>query len=114
MSDSVDIVAACGGELVTYIPFGGVAKQFKAIVERQPSQVQQSGGGAYPVNTVAIMIPNDATNGVTAIQPRKDRVRFKKNLSDAQEMEFTVQKILHEDAGLIAGDGGMFRVEVKA
>ncbi len=114
MSDSVNLVAALGGELVTYQPYGGVTKTFKAIVERQPSQVENSPAGSYPVNTLEVFIPKDATNGVTAVQPRKDRMRFKKTLGDTQETDFTVQKIIQEDAGLVAGGGGMFRVLVQA
>lgn len=114
MSDAVALVAALGGELVTYTPHGGVAKTFKAIVERRPSQVGQAGGFAYAENTLELLIPIDATDGMTAIQVRKDRVRFKKNLNDAQETDFTVNKIVQEDAGLVVSDGGMFRVEVKA
>lgn len=114
MSDAVDMVAALGGELVTYTPQGGVARTFKAIVERRPSQVAQAGGFAYPANTLELLIPIDGIDGMTAIQPRRDRVRFKKNLNDAQETEFTVNKIVLEDMGLVVSDAGLFRVEVQA
>jgi len=108
-SDSVRAVAALGGELVTYTPFGGTAMTFKAIVDRQPAQVQ----GSYTVNQLEVWIPNDSADGVKSIQVRKDKMAFKKNLSDSQVSEFTVQKILQEDAGL-ATDGGMFRVMVQS
>lgn len=114
MSDSVDLIAALGGEVVTYQPSGGVAKTFKAIVERQPIQVQSSVGGPYPVNQLDVAFPNDAIDGVTAVQERKDKITFKKKLSDAQATEFTVMKLIQEDAGLTASDGGMFRVQVQA
>lgn len=114
MSDAVDMVAACGGELVTYQPYGGTAKTFKAVVERRPTQVQSGPGGAYGVNTIEIWFPRDATNGVLTVQARKDKVSFKKSLSDAAVTEFTVNKVTEEDAGLTTGDGGMFRVEVQA
>lgn len=113
MSDAVNMVAALGGELVTYIPYGGTSTQFKAIVERRPSQIAGSPAGSYPVNTLEVTIPMDATNGVLTVQPRKDCLRFKKNLGDSQETEFSVQKIMDEDTGL-AGSGGMFRVLVQA
>ena len=113
-SDSVVLVDQLGGELVTYTPFGGVARTFKALVERRPMQVESAGGVQYGANTLELSIPRDAVNGVLEIQVRKDRVRFKKNLSDAQESDFTVQKILQEDAGLVASDGGLFRVLVQA
>jgi hypothetical protein len=114
MSDSVELVAQLGGEVITYVPYGGTAKQFKAIVERRPTQVQQTGGFSYGANTLELMIPRDATDGVTAIQERKDRVRFKKSLGDREETDFTVNKVIQEDAGLAASDGGMFRVVVQA
>jgi hypothetical protein len=114
MSDSVVMVDQLGGELVTYTPYGGVARTFKAIIERRPTQVEQAGGFQYGANTIELLIPNDATDGMTAIQERKDRVRFKKSLDDMQETDFTVNKVMQEDAGLIASDGGMFRVMVQA
>lgn len=113
-SASVMLVAQLGGELVTYTPQGGVAKSFKAIVERRPMQVAQAGGFQVGTNTIELLIPRDATDGVLTVQERKDRVRFKKSLDDAQETDFTVNKVLQEDAGLIASDGGLFRVEVRA
>jgi hypothetical protein len=114
MSDSVDLVAQLGGELVTYTPHGGVARTFKAIVERRPTQVESAGAFQYGANTLELLIPRDATNGMMAIQERKDRVRFKKSLDDAQETDFSVNKVIQEDAGLLAFDGGMFRVLVQA
>ena len=114
MSDAVALIAALGGEVVTYQPSGGVPKMFKAIVERQPSQVQASAGGPFAVNQLEVAFPNDATHGVTVVQERKDKMWFKKKLSDVQATEFTVIKLMHEDAGLTASDGGMFRVQVQA
>lgn len=108
------MVNQLGGELVTYQPHGGVAKTFKAIVERRPSQVESAGGFSYGANTLELLIPRDATDGVMEIQERKDRVRFKKSLDDAQETEFSVNKVIQEDAGLLPFDGGMFRVLVQA
>jgi hypothetical protein len=113
MTDAVAIVAGLGGELVTYIPYGGTAKQFEAIIDRQPSQVAGSVAGSYAVNMLDITFPMDATDGVLTVQPRKDRIRFKKSLGDSQEMEFVVQKVMREDVG-IAGSGGMFTVQVQA
>ena len=115
MSDSVDIIIACDGELITYLPHGGVAKIFKALVERQTTpQVQQSAAGPYPVNQLEVLIPNDATNGVTNIRVRKDKILFKKHRGDSDATEFTVNKIIQEDAGMTAVFGGMFRVSVQA
>lgn len=112
-SDAVQLVAALGGELVTYRPYGGTEKTFDAIVERQPSQVAASPAGSYSVNMLEVTFPRDATDGVLTVQPGKDRMRFKKNLGDRQETEFRVQKIIREEVG-IGGSGGMFTVEVQA
>ena len=114
VSDSVEMVAQLGGELVTYTPYGERARTFKAIVERRPTQVQNAGGFQYGVNTLELLIPRDATNGVLSIKERFDRVRFKKSVDDAQETEFSVNKVMQEDAGLLAFDGGLFRVMVQA
>lgn len=114
VSDSVIAVAQLGGEVVTYTPHGGAAKTFKALVERRPTQPENAAGFSYTVKTMELWIPNDATDGVTEIQERKDRVRFKKNLGDAQESEFTVQKIIQEDVGMLQFDTGMFHVMVQA
>lgn len=112
-NDAVQLVAALGGELVTYRPYEGTEKTFKALVERQPSQVAASPAGSYPVNVLEVTFPMDATAAVLTVQPRKDRIQFKKNLGDLQETEFVVQKIIREDIG-IAGSGGMFTVQVQA
>lgn len=113
MSDAVDMVAALGGELVTYIPHGGVPKAFKAIVEREPSRVAAITGVAYPEQAMLVTFPKDATDGVTAIAKGKDRVRIKRTLSDVIETDFTVALVQDEDSGLVAGDGGMWTVLVK-
>ena len=114
MSDAVSMVAALGGELVTYRPYNGTAKTFKAIVHRRPSQVQAVGGSAFGVTTIEVEIPRDATDGVLTVQPRKDTISFKQHLSDPAVREFTVHKLLSEDSGLVASDGGLFRIEVQA
>ncbi len=113
-SDSVAMIAALGGELVTYTPQGGAARQFKALVERRSTQVRQTGGLSYGANTIELQMPRDATDGVLSIKERFDRVAFKKSLDDAAVTTFTVLKILKEDAGLTASDGGMFHVLVQA
>lgn len=107
------MVAALGGELVTYTPFGGVAKTFKAIVERRPSMTEQAGGYAYQVNEIQVLVPRDATDGVVTVQEGKDVIRFRPHLSDTQERDYTVMKIVQQDAGLTASDGGIFTLAVE-
>ena len=113
MADSVQLVAQLGGELVTYQPWNGTPKTFKAIVERRPTQLGIVSGVAFPENSLEVFIPNDATDGVTTITKGKDKITFKRNLSDSQETEFIVAAILQEDAGLVASDAGGFTVLVK-
>lgn len=113
MSDAVQLVAALGGELVTYLPYGAVAKQFKAIVEREPSRVSLLTGVAYPEQALLITFPKDATDGVATIAKGKDKLRVKKHLSDPTETDYTVSMIQEEDSGLTGSDGGMWTVLVK-
>lgn len=110
MSDSVELVAAVGGEVITYTPHGGAPKTFLAIVHRRPTQVQ-SGGRPYTAKVIEMDIPRDATDGVLSVKEGHDTVRFKVNLSDAQDTLFTVAKVISQDAGLVATDGGLFHVE---
>jgi hypothetical protein len=101
------------GEWVTYYAYGGSLKTFKALVERKPSQVQSAGGYAYAANVLDVFLPRDAAAGVLAVRERMDKMRFKRNLSDAQDTEWTVTKVMGEDAG-IAGLGGMYHIQVQA
>lgn len=107
------MVAALGGEVVTYIPYRETAKTFKAIVDREPSQIAALAGVAYPEHAPRVTFPRDATDGVMSITKGKDRISFKRQLSDRDETTFTVGMVQDEDAGLIDGDGGMFTVLVK-
>lgn len=113
MSDAVDMVAALGGELITYRPYAGTAIQFKAIIEREPSQTMNSPAGNFPINEIEVLIPMDASAGMLRIQPRKDRISLVLHHGDAETTECMVQKVIQEDTGLLGG-GGMFRVVVKA
>ena len=113
-SDSVNIVASLGGELITYLPASGGSKQFKAVVDRRPQGVDASPAGSYPANMLELLIPHDATNGVESIKERFDKVTFKRWPHDSGVSTFTITKVLQADIGIIASDGGMFRVMVQA
>jgi hypothetical protein len=113
MRDAVNLIAQLGGESITYLSYGGSLTTFPAIVERKPTQVQSANGYSYAANVVEVLIPRDATAGVLTVKERLDKVRFKRNLSDAQDTEWTVTKIVQEDAGL-GSDAGLFRVQVQA
>lgn len=112
-SDAVNTVRQLGGELITYVPHNGTARQFKAIVERRPLQPEQAGGYPYQINSIELTFPRDATDGVMTVQEGKDQVTFKQRLQDASARTYTVSKIVREDAGLTASDGGMFTVLVE-
>ncbi len=113
MADSVDLVASLGGEVITYLPAGGTALSFKAIVHREPTEPEQAGGYQYRVNELTVEFPRDAVNGVLTVQEGKDRMTFKRHLSDAEARDWVVVKIESEDAGLTSSDGGLFRVLVE-
>lgn len=114
-SESVNLVAQLGGETVTYAPHGGVAKTFKAIVDRGlPGQEVQGGVRQYTRKVRRLSIPNDADDGVTSIKEGHDTVSCKFNLDDAAATTFTVAKLIGHDAGLVSGDGGLWVVECHA
>jgi hypothetical protein len=114
-SDTVNLIWTLGGELVTYTPFGQPPKTLRAIVERDRTAIdaQDVNGTRYAVNNRHVLIANDADNGVLSVLEHKDKIRFKKNVSDAAETDFTVQTVLKQDVGL-AGDGGAFLLLVQA
>lgn len=112
-SDSATLVAQLGGEPVTYTPYGGVPKSFKAVVEREPLKSEQAGGYQYQISAIQVTFPRDAVDGVLTVQEGQDVIEFKQHLSDSETRRYTVAKIVKQDAGLTAGDGGMFTVEVE-
>lgn len=107
------MVAALGGELVTYMPWNGVPRTFKAVIDRQPTQIGLVSAVAFPEHSLQVVVPKDGTNGVLTIHKGKDRMTFKRHLSDTQETEFTVAMILQEDTGLVSSDSGAFTLVVK-
>jgi len=109
-SESVQLVVALGGELITYQPQDGAPRTFKALVHRRPIQVQ-AGGRPYTNKVLELDLPRDGTNGVLSVKEGHDTVRVKFNLADAQETTFTVAKVVSQDAGMVASDGGLFHVE---
>jgi hypothetical protein len=114
-SDTINLIRQLGGELITYTPFGGAAKSLWAIVERDRTAIESQlvNGAMYAVSMRHILVANDPNDGITSVIEHKDRVSFKKNLSDAAETVMTVQTILKQDAGL-AGDTGGFLLMVQA
>lgn len=115
MSDAVNMIAAFGNEarLATFTPYGGTPRQFKVLVDYQASQVAVLSGLSFPENSFQVLIPRDPVNGTMTINKGKDRIRFKRNLSDTQETEYTVVMVVSEDAGMVSADGGLITVQVK-
>lgn len=114
MSDAVSAIAALGeDELITYIQWGGVAKQFKAIVERTQPEPSVFSGVSYPENSIVVMFPRDSPNGVMTVTKGKDRIRFKRNVWDSEETEFTVVMIEEQPSWLAGGIGDLWKVVVK-
>lgn len=111
-SESVNLVAQFG-EMITYLPSAGGSKSFKAVVEREPSGIAALSGVSYPENSVRVIFPLDATDGVTSIAKGRDQMQFKRNLSDSAETTYTVAVIEQQDRGIVANDGGMWTVLVK-
>lgn len=111
-SESVNLVAQFG-EIVTYLPAAGGSKPFLAVVEREPSGIAALAGVSFPENSIRVIFPNDATDGMTAIAKGQDKIRFKRNLSDSAETTYTVAVIEQQDTGIVASDGGMWTVLVK-
>ena len=108
------MVKRLGGESVTYQPYGGVARTFLALVDRRPMAIQEGAPAQYGTNMLQVAFPIDAVDGVLTVATRKDKISFKRNLSDGTATVFTVQKIRHEDSGIVAQDRGMFYVTVQA
>lgn len=113
MSDAVDMIAALGGELITYRPSGGVATQFRALIEREPSRVAALVGVTYPEQAMLITFARAASGGMLTVQKGKDRVLCKRHVSDSQETEYTVAMVQDQDSGMVSGDQGMYTVLVK-
>jgi hypothetical protein len=113
-SPTVQAIRALSKETVSYTPSGGVAKTIPAIITRPTVEVVSPGGQASPANTPTIEIANDATDGVTSVKERFDTVAFTRNLDDAAVTSFRVEKILGQDNGIEANDGGLWKLQVKA
>lgn len=113
-ADAVTLITALSKETVVYTPHGGVSKTIPAIIDRPTLQVEPAGSRGGPVNTLSITIANDTTDGVTAVKERFDTVAFTRTLDDAASTTFVVTKILQQDNGMVASDGGCWTLEVKA
>ncbi len=118
MSDSVDMVAALGGETITYTPHGASPKSLVAIVVRQPLRPLDRAGDVAArgslMNAIELYIPKDAAKGLTTVRERLDKVSLKLHVHDDAPTVFTVVRIMEEDTGLVASDGGLYHLEAVA
>ncbi len=107
MSATVNLIKQLGGEMITYTPYGSADLEFLACVDRdRPTHdVQVTNGQRYSANTRQVLIAKDSEYGVLVIQERLDKIRMKKNLSDADTTLFVVQTVISEDDGFGNGNG---------
>jgi len=63
-------------ESICYTPYGGTQKTIKAIVVREPLQSRSIDENRTSERQCQIHIANDATDGITAVTVRFDKVAF--------------------------------------
>jgi hypothetical protein len=86
------------GEIISYTPYGGTAKSIKAIVDRQRLRPDPEVGGRILSNQIEILIVNDATNGVAAINKGRDIVLVPEFIGGANVSWVVVDIIKHDEA----------------
>jgi hypothetical protein len=96
--DAVSTFLTDFAETITYTPWQGAPIQIQAVIQRNvPSEIQGlPGASAYKHE---IMIANDPTAGVAAINKSKDEVSFSNRVGEAAET-FTVLQIIQNDQGI--------------
>jgi hypothetical protein len=100
-SDALNVFLNTGefAETVSYTPKGGSAKTIKAVVNRErPDPAAEVSNRAY-FNQLEIMIANDATNGIAAINKDGDTVSLPLRPGGVA-VTFTVKDILSSDDGM--------------
>lgn len=91
---------------ITYTPHNELSKTIKAVIDRSPVRSVEHGGKPLPGNIVEIWIANHATDGVTSVKERHDKVSLPLREGGAA-VELVVTKIIEQDAGL-------WRLEARA
>jgi len=80
-------------ENITYTPKGGTAKTIPAIIDRFQTGTRPEDQARVPHRHAEITIQNDATNGVTEIDTKGDKVNFAQHPGD-DAIDWDIVKIL--------------------
>jgi len=104
LQDDMDGIFLDSGfeEDVVYTPSGGTAKTIKAMVYRQGSVKSSTSNRMTSKNRsydIEIDISTDATNGITDITIRADKVALYREIGDTITTTFLVKGIIQDDAG---------------
>lgn len=86
-------------ESITYTPHNELSKTIKAVIDRSPVRPVERGGRPSPVNIVEIWIANHATDGVTSVKERFDKVSLPLREGGAA-VDLRITKVIEQDAGL--------------
>ena len=84
-------------EAITYTPEGEAGKEINAIVVRGRLEPGSEDQGRSLQNQVEIYIANDATEGVTFVDKKDDRITL--NDVEGTSREARIIEVLHKDEG---------------
>ena len=84
-------------EVITYTPEGQSAKDIDAIVVRGRLEPGSEDQGRGLQNQVEIYIANDATEGVTSVDKKDDRITL--NDVEGTSRDVRIIEVLHKDEG---------------
>ena len=84
-------------EVIIYTPEGQSAKDINAIVVRGRLEPGSEDQGRGLQNQVEIYIANDATEGVTSVDKKDDRITL--NDVEGTNREARIIEVLHKDEG---------------
>lgn len=84
-------------EAITYTPEGEAGKEINAIVVRGRLEPGSEDQGRGLQNQVEIYIANDATEGVTSVDKKDDRITL--NDVEGTSREARIIEVLHKDEG---------------
>ena len=96
--DAINTFLVEFAETITYTPWQGTPFQIQAVINRDiPKEIQGlNGASSYDHE---IMIANDPSAGVIAVNKGKDTVAFPNKVGGAT-MTFTVLQIIRQDEGM--------------
>jgi len=103
--DMIDIFLDSGFEEdVIYIDVSGIPKTIKAIINRQELKqtarnIKSSDNTNMRLYDVEIEISTDATDGISSIKIKTDKVALKRKIGDTLDTTMSVDGILYNDSG---------------